>query len=84
LGIAAPRLVGAVSASAFNVGATLGPWLGGLTISAGLGFRSPSAVGLALIAVATVLSLLFRALDHRTANAEEPVPADAQGADTFG
>jgi DHA1 family chloramphenicol resistance protein-like MFS transporter len=84
LGIAAPRLVGAVSASAFNVGATLGPWLGGLTISAGLGFRSPSAVGLALIAVATVLSLLSRALDHRTASAEQPVAADAQGADTFG
>jgi DHA1 family chloramphenicol resistance protein-like MFS transporter len=84
LGIAAPRLVGAVSASAFNVGATLGPWLGGLTISAGLGFRSPSAVGLALIAVATVLSLLSRALDHRTTSAEQPVAADAQGADAFG
>jgi predicted MFS family arabinose efflux permease len=74
----------AVSASAFNVGATLGPSLGGLTVSACLGFRSPSAVGLALIAVATVLSLLSRALDHRTASAEQAVAADAQGADAFG
>jgi DHA1 family chloramphenicol resistance protein-like MFS transporter len=84
LGIAAPRLVGAVSASAFNVGATLGPWLGGLTISAGLGFRSPSAVGLALIAVATVLSLLSSTLDHRPASAQQAVAADARGADAFG
>src|SRR5882757_8501754 len=60
LATAAPRLAGAVSASAFNVGATLGPWLGGVTITAGWGFRAPSWLGAVLIVVALGLALLSR------------------------
>ncbi|HTF50254.1 MAG TPA: Cmx/CmrA family chloramphenicol efflux MFS transporter [Pseudonocardia sp.] len=65
LASAAPRLAGAVSASAFNIGATLGPWLGGITITAGWGFRAPSWLGAVLVAVALGLALLSRALDSR-------------------
>ena len=65
LATAAPRLAGAVSASAFNVGATLGPWLGGVTITAGWGFRAPSWLGAVLIVVALGLALLSRVRDSR-------------------
>lgn len=60
LAATAPRLAGAVSASAFNVGAALGPVLGGLTIGAGLGYRSPSTIGVVLVGVA--LGLVARKL----------------------
>ncbi|NJP89631.1 MFS transporter [Nonomuraea sp. FMUSA5-5] len=60
----APTMGGAFATAAFNVGATLGPGLGGLAIGAGLGLRSPlwvsaAMVGLAL-AVAGVAGLRVR------------------------
>jgi len=61
----APTLASAVNASAFNVGNTVGPWLGGLVISAGFGFRMPSAVGAVLVAGSLGLALVSRALDGR-------------------
>jgi MFS transporter, DHA1 family, chloramphenicol resistance protein len=48
----APTLAGATNTSAFNVGNTVGPWLGGLVISADLGYRSIAWVSLGLGAVA--------------------------------
>ncbi|WP_445399084.1 Cmx/CmrA family chloramphenicol efflux MFS transporter [Streptomyces sp. LE64] len=51
-GAGAPVLAGASATAAFNVGAALGPWLGGATITAGLGYRSPVLVSAALLAVA--------------------------------
>ncbi|WP_214318386.1 Cmx/CmrA family chloramphenicol efflux MFS transporter [Nonomuraea sediminis] len=53
---AAPTLATATNFSAFNVGITAGPWLGGLAIGAGLGYRSVAWLGaaLALAALATV------------------------------
>lgn len=56
LAAAAPTLAGAVSASAFNVGATLGPWLGGLTLTAGWGLRGPAALGTGLAVAALALA----------------------------
>ncbi|MFB7632105.1 Cmx/CmrA family chloramphenicol efflux MFS transporter [Streptomyces sp. NPDC056149] len=58
----APTLVPAVNTSAFNVGITLTPMLGGLTINAGLGLRSVAWVGaatglLALLATAYAATL---------------------------
>lgn len=49
----APTLASAVNVSAFNVGNAIGPWLGGLVISAGLGFLAPIwvSVGLAVVAL---------------------------------
>lgn len=61
----APTLASAVNVSAFNVGNTLGPWLGGLVIAAGWGFRAPAALGAGLLAVAIALGLVSRALDGR-------------------
>lgn len=43
---------GASSTSAFNVGNTIGPWLGGLTIGAGLGLGSPIWVSLLFLLAA--------------------------------
>jgi DHA1 family chloramphenicol resistance protein-like MFS transporter len=74
----APTLASAVNASAFNVGNTVGPWLGGVVISAGFGFRMPSAVGAVLIAASLGLGLLSRGLDRRAAT---PVPVPVARAD---
>lgn len=52
---AAPRLAGAFATAAFNVGAALGPWLGGLALAAGLGPRSPLWVCAVLVALALTL-----------------------------
>ncbi|WP_427016300.1 MFS transporter [Pseudarthrobacter sp. P1] len=55
----APTLASGANIGAFNVGNALGAWLGGLTISAGLGYTSPiwagagiTVLGLAVMAVA--------------------------------
>ncbi|MBM7173665.1 MFS transporter, partial [Streptomyces sp. G44] len=48
----APTLAGGFATAAFNVGGALGPWCGGLAISAGLGYRSPPWVSALLVAVA--------------------------------
>lgn len=48
----APTLAGSFATAAFNVGGALGPWLGGLAIGAGLGFRSPLWVSALLMALA--------------------------------
>jgi DHA1 family inner membrane transport protein len=52
---AAPTLASGVNISAFNAGNALGAWLGGLTITAGLGYRSPIVVGVALAAIAFLI-----------------------------
>ncbi|AOS63492.1 Cmx/CmrA family chloramphenicol efflux MFS transporter [Actinoalloteichus hymeniacidonis] len=51
----APNLAGALATAAFNVGAALGPWLGGLAIGAGFGYRSPLWISAALVASALVV-----------------------------
>ncbi|MGW0533734.1 Cmx/CmrA family chloramphenicol efflux MFS transporter [Streptomyces sp. NPDC003032] len=48
----APHLAGGFATAAFNVGGALGPWSGGLAISAGLGYRSPLWVSALLVALA--------------------------------
>ncbi|MGK5557233.1 Cmx/CmrA family chloramphenicol efflux MFS transporter [Actinomadura kijaniata] len=52
LATGAPTLAGGFVTAAFNVGNTLGPWLGGLAIDAGWGFRSPVWVSIALMLAA--------------------------------
>ncbi|MFB9903520.1 Cmx/CmrA family chloramphenicol efflux MFS transporter [Allokutzneria oryzae] len=49
---AAPALAGGFSTAAFNVGNTVGPWLGGVVIDAGLGFRSPVWVSALMMVLA--------------------------------
>ncbi|MCM2410748.1 Cmx/CmrA family chloramphenicol efflux MFS transporter [Streptomyces sp. RKAG290] len=48
----APTMSGSFATAAFNVGGALGPWLGGLAIGAGLGFRSPLWVSTLLMVLA--------------------------------
>ena len=49
----APTLAASVNTSAFNVGNTLGPWLGGVAIAAGWGYVAPVwlAAGIAIAAL---------------------------------
>ena len=54
----APTLTTTVNTSAFNVGNTVGPWLGGMVITAGLGLAATFWVGAALAGAALIVSLL--------------------------
>jgi DHA1 family inner membrane transport protein len=67
----APSLASAGNIAAFNLGNALGAWLGGVTISAGLGYTSPIWAG----AVLTVGALLVMAAAARTS----PRPAADHG-----
>ncbi|MEV0261551.1 Cmx/CmrA family chloramphenicol efflux MFS transporter [Streptomyces sp. NPDC050617] len=62
---AAPTLAGATTTAAFNIGNTVGPWLGGLVIGAGWGYPAVAWTGAALAGVAVcttaVASRLHRA-----------------------
>ncbi|WP_328999734.1 MFS transporter [Kribbella sp. NBC_00709] len=57
----APRLATATNFSAFNVGITLGPWLGGLAIDAGAGYPALGWIAVATGAAA-LATVLFAAL----------------------
>ncbi|MFB4286648.1 Cmx/CmrA family chloramphenicol efflux MFS transporter [Nonomuraea sp. ATR24] len=67
----APKLGGAFATAAFNVGAALGPWLGGLAIGAGHGFRSPLWVSALLVALAFAV-LVRRQEGTKTQAADSP------------
>jgi MFS transporter, DHA1 family, chloramphenicol resistance protein len=60
----ARTLAAATNVSAFNIGNAVGPWLGGIAISAGLGFRAPSYVGAALAIACLPLVLIGMRLDR--------------------
>lgn len=51
----APTLAVSGSTSAFNVGITLGPWLGGLALSAGWGYPAVPVIGAGVAALALLL-----------------------------
>lgn len=51
----APTLASGANIAAFNLGNALGAWAGGLTIAAGLGYRSPLWVGSAMTVGALVV-----------------------------
>ncbi|KUN30380.1 MFS transporter [Streptomyces antibioticus] len=55
-------LAASANVSASNVGNALGAWLGGLALSAGLGYRAPLFVGAGIVAVAVaVMAIAARA-----------------------
>ncbi|MFF8554563.1 MFS transporter [Streptomyces sp. NPDC015501] len=81
---AAPTLASAANIGAFNLGNALAAWLGGVVITAGLGFTAPNWVGAILSGTALLLALLAAHLDRRTrrtghvvtgATTTEPAPA---------
>ncbi|MFC8141452.1 MFS transporter [Streptomyces paradoxus] len=63
-------LAASANVSASNVGNALGAWLGGLAISAGLGYTAPLYVGagIVLISVAVMVVAAQRARSHRPAD----------------
>ncbi|MEV8405062.1 Cmx/CmrA family chloramphenicol efflux MFS transporter [Streptomyces niveus] len=82
---AAPILAGATATSAFNLGNTGGPWLGGTVIDAGLGFASTAWAGAAMTVVA--VGLVAVAMRHQRAGrtrviAKGPEIQEMQGAQT--
>ncbi|WP_367043683.1 MFS transporter [Streptomyces sp. Je 1-332] len=62
----APTLASAMNIGAFNLGNALSAWLGGLVISAGLGYTAPNWVGAALAASALLLAVVSATLERRT------------------
>ncbi|MFG2028383.1 Cmx/CmrA family chloramphenicol efflux MFS transporter [Streptomyces sp. NPDC048825] len=56
----APTLAGGFATAAFNVGAAVGPWVGGVVIGAGLGYRSPLWVSAVLVALALTVGVTGR------------------------
>ncbi|MFF8284960.1 Cmx/CmrA family chloramphenicol efflux MFS transporter [Streptomyces albus] len=72
---AAPTLAGATTTASFNIGNTVGPWLGGLAISAGWGYQSVAWVGAAMAAAgvaATALSSRVHARSRIVASSRSP------------
>ncbi|MFW6695300.1 Cmx/CmrA family chloramphenicol efflux MFS transporter [Streptomyces sp. MAR4 CNX-425] len=64
---AAQGLAGATATSSFNIGNTVGPWLGGLVISAGLGYAATAWTGAVLAAGAVaVTAVAGRSAARRT------------------
>ncbi|MFJ2022009.1 MULTISPECIES: MFS transporter [Streptomyces] len=75
---AAPTLASAANIGAFNLGNALAAWLGGVVISAGLGYTSPNWVGALLSGSALLLSFLAAFLDRRS----RPAPGDVVAGST--
>ncbi|MFJ8312149.1 MULTISPECIES: Cmx/CmrA family chloramphenicol efflux MFS transporter [unclassified Streptomyces] len=80
VGGAAPTLAGATTTSSFNLGNTAGPWLGGLVISANLGFAATAWAGAAMtvlaIALVTVSLRLHNSPSRVVARSTDQVPAE--------
>ncbi len=74
----APTLATTTNTSAFNVGNTIGPWVGGSAIGAGLGFTAPAWTA-ALLALAGLASAALSGVLRRRADAathtRRPEPA---------
>ncbi|GAA1980868.1 MFS transporter [Nocardiopsis rhodophaea] len=76
----APNLASASNISAFNIGNAVGPFLGGMTISAGFGYASPIWVAALLGAGALIFALLCGLADarHRSRVTAHAVAAGSQ------
>lgn len=61
----APALASAANIAAFNLGNALGAWLGGLAVSHGLGWTSPTWIGAGLAAAGLGTAALSGRLDRR-------------------
>ncbi|MFG2224742.1 MFS transporter [Streptomyces sp. NPDC048644] len=62
----APTLASAGNIAAFNFGNALAAWLGGLVISAGLGYTAPNWVGAVMTVAALGVAVLASVLERRT------------------
>jgi len=71
----APTLATATNVSAFNVGITVGPWLGGLAVGTGAGYAVLGWIGAALAALAIGTVLLARHNSGQTVSVPDPATA---------
>ncbi|MFG2287328.1 Cmx/CmrA family chloramphenicol efflux MFS transporter [Streptomyces sp. NPDC048595] len=69
-----PTLAGGFATAALNVGAAIGPWLGGAALAAGLGYRAPVWVGALLVASALVVGGAARLSRRPRTRACVPAP----------
>ena len=76
----APTLASGANIGAFNVGNALGAWLGGVTITAGLGYTSPiwAGAGITLLGLAV---MAFAAAAAKKHDAGRPADVDSSEAD---
>ncbi|GAA1663404.1 MFS transporter [Nonomuraea maheshkhaliensis] len=68
----APTLAGGFATAALNVGATFGPWLGGLALGAGHGFRAPLWVSAALVGLSLAVAGAARLTSANTGDRPAP------------
>ncbi|TLF55377.1 MFS transporter [Nocardia cyriacigeorgica] len=79
----APTLASAINIGAFNLGNALAAWLGGLVISAGLGYTAPNWVGALLAASALGLAVVSARLERSAARVPNlPGTADPAAIDS--
>ncbi|NLU68092.1 Cmx/CmrA family chloramphenicol efflux MFS transporter [Streptomyces sp. HNM0574] len=64
---AAPTLAGATTTASFNIGNTVGPWLGGLAISAHWGYQSVAWTGAVLAALGVAATAVASVVQRRSA-----------------
>ncbi|MCX4639450.1 MFS transporter [Streptomyces sp. RPA4-5] len=72
----APTLASAGNIAAFNFGNALAAWLGGIVISAGLGYTAPNWVGALMTVAALGVAIFASALERRKAGRGQLVAAD--------
>lgn len=72
----APTLASGANIGAFNVGNALGAWMGGVTITAGLGYTSPIWAGAGITALGLAV-MAFAAAAARKRDAGRPADADS-------
>ncbi|MGY2743588.1 putative MFS family arabinose efflux permease [Arthrobacter sp. UYCu723] len=80
----APTLASGANIGAFNVGNALGAWLGGVTITAGLGYTSPiwAGAGITLLGIGVMAFAAAHAKRNDAGRTEGPRPTDAATADS--
>ncbi|MFE7539937.1 MFS transporter [Streptomyces platensis] len=71
----APTLASAGNIAAFNFGNALAAWLGGIVISAGLGYTAPNWVGALMTVAALGVAIFASALERRKAGRGQVVAA---------
>lgn len=76
----APTLASGANIGAFNVGNALGAWMGGVTITAGLGYTSPIWAGAGITALGLAV-MAFAAAKAKRRDAGHRADADSSAAD---
>jgi DHA1 family inner membrane transport protein len=71
----AKTIAAALNHSAFNVGNSIGAFLGGLVIAAGFGYRAPALLGVALAIIGVAITTVSFAVQRRSA-VHEPAFSD--------